>query len=113
MLLWVLVTLGGGEIKMIVLTLPHLRDSPWGKYKPLIPLGLGFLASMLEKHGHEVKIIDNYLNSYYSGHFEPTHRRQEDSLSASWTFLWPSRSQRLGWTQERQQLHATIGLRVD
>ena len=57
---------------MIVLTLPHLLYSPWGKYKPLIPLGLGFLAAMLEKHGHEVKIIDNYLNSYSSGHFEPT-----------------------------------------
>jgi anaerobic magnesium-protoporphyrin IX monomethyl ester cyclase len=57
---------------MIVLATPHLRYSPWGLYKPLMPLGLGFIAAMLERNGHDVIIVDNYLASYHRGYFDPT-----------------------------------------
>jgi len=57
---------------MIVLATPHLRYSPWGLYKPLIPQGLGFIAAMLERNGHDVIIVDNYLASYHRGYFDST-----------------------------------------
>ncbi len=47
--------------KRVLLTLPHLRSSPFGFSEPLIPNGLGFIASTLESRGHTVKIVDNYL----------------------------------------------------
>jgi len=47
--------------KRVLLALPHLRSSPFGFSEPLIPNGLGFIASTLERGGHTVRIVDNYL----------------------------------------------------
>ena len=48
--------------KSILLINPHLPvGSPWGLSKMLPPLGLMYIAAVLEKHGFDVKIFDNYL----------------------------------------------------
>lgn len=37
------------------------KDAPLGKLPPYMPLGLAFLAAVLEKEGFEVAVLDNYL----------------------------------------------------
>lgn len=39
-------------------------NSPDKQHQP--PLGLGYIASVLEKHGHSVEIIDAHLNNLSS-----------------------------------------------
>jgi len=47
---------------MILLINPEPpKTSPWGLSKMLPPLGLAYIAGMLEKHGFKVQIFDNYL----------------------------------------------------
>lgn len=46
---------------MILLINPDLPESPWGPSRMLPPLGLTYIAAVLEKQGFEVKIFDNYL----------------------------------------------------
>jgi radical SAM superfamily enzyme YgiQ (UPF0313 family) len=49
--------------KVLLMTSPKapLGQSPlhYGDFRP--PLGLGFLASALRKHGHQARIVDNYI----------------------------------------------------
>lgn len=51
----------GKKILLFTAKRPPLGTSPlhYGDFRP--PLGLGFLAAYLTKHGHEAKIIDNYV----------------------------------------------------
>lgn len=37
------------------------KDAPLGKLPPYMPLGLAFLAAVLEKEGFEVAVLDNYI----------------------------------------------------
>jgi len=40
---------------------PKPIESPLVLATPMMPLGLGFIAAVLEKKGHEVLMLDNYL----------------------------------------------------
>ncbi len=45
---------------LLLTTAPPLK-SPWGMAGKLPPLGLAYVAAALQKNGHQVEIIDNYL----------------------------------------------------
>ena len=50
------------SMKTILLIRPDLpKDYPMGKLPPFLPLGLGFLAGVLQRAGYRVEILDNYL----------------------------------------------------
>ena len=40
---------------------PKITESPFSLPSPMMPLGLGFIAAVLEQKGHQVVIFDNYL----------------------------------------------------
>lgn len=46
----------------IVLIRPDLpKEAPIGRHFPQLPIGLAFIAGVLEKHGSKITIIDDYL----------------------------------------------------
>ena len=49
------------RVLLTAATLPPMGPTAlhYGDLRP--PMGLGFIASFLERHGHEVRICDNYL----------------------------------------------------
>jgi anaerobic magnesium-protoporphyrin IX monomethyl ester cyclase len=46
---------------ILLMTTAPPEKSPWGKPGKLPPLGLAFIAAVLEQNGYEVQIYDNYL----------------------------------------------------
>ncbi len=49
-------------MKKILLVGPDVpKDAPLGKLPPFTPIGLAFIAGVLEKEGFDVVILDNYL----------------------------------------------------
>ncbi len=62
----------------VLLTKPPVGQYPLGyeNYPPMIPMGLAFLAHMLEKNSIEYAIADNYLASYGSGEWDELNYRK-------------------------------------
>lgn len=49
------------HIKILLITPDSLPESPFYIKTPVPPIGLMYLAAIVEKEGHNVKIIDNFL----------------------------------------------------
>lgn len=48
-------------MKIVLINPNPLPESPWYSKQPVPPIGLMYIAAVLEKEGYEVKIIDAYL----------------------------------------------------
>lgn len=48
-------------MKIVLINPNPLPESPWYSKRPVTPMGLMYIAAVLEKEGYEVKIIDAYL----------------------------------------------------
>lgn len=56
-------------MKILLVIPPSSTKVRWGKFKnaiqPYLPLGLAYIAAVIEKEGHEVKVIDAPAMRYY------------------------------------------------